>query len=240
MQPSTAGSSEAIEYLRYLQDWMGELPSVPFAQVLEEAGGAGCVALFCVDMINGFCREGPLHSAAVAGLIEPITRLLQAAYDAGVRNFVFPQDAHVPDALEFRSYPPHCMAGSSESATVAEIAELPFHSLFTVLPKNSIHSAYGTGLDSWLDSHAGVTHRIVVGDCTDLCTYQLAMHLHLRAIAAGLDMPVIVPANCVQTYNVPVSTARGLSIPAHSADLLQPVFLYNMACNGVRIVSAVL
>jgi hypothetical protein len=95
-----------------------------------------------------------------------------------------------------------------------------------------------TTFDAWLDANSALKTFIVLGDCTDLCTYQLAMHLRLRANAAQTPgVRVIVPANCVQTYNTPVPVARKLGIPAHDGDLLHAVFLYNMASNGVEVVA---
>ena len=72
------------------------------------------------------------------------------------------------------------MRGTSESLTVPELGSLPFSDLFKVIEKDSLSSSIGTELDAWLDDHREVTTFLVVGDCTDLCVYQLAMHLRLE------------------------------------------------------------
>lgn len=65
------------------------------------------------------------------------------------------------------------------------------------------------------------------------------MHLRLRANARQLrGARVIVPANCVQTYDTPLAVARKLGIAPHDGDLLHAVFLHNMAGNGVEVVGA--
>lgn len=230
---------QSADFLDYLETWQAGLPSLSLDSILAEAGEPERVGLFCVDVINGFCHEGPLHSERVRSIIAPIVSLFTAAHAAGVRHFVMTHDAHTPGAVEFRDYPPHCIRGTSESEIVPELTGLPFASEFVVLPKNSLHSALGTGLDAWLDDHPEVTHPIVVGDCTDLCTYQLAMHLRLRANAADRPHTVLLPADCVDTYDLPVAVARQNNIPAHPADLLHTVFLYNMACNGVQVVKQI-
>ena len=224
-------------YLDYLDDWMERLQPLPLEELLAEAGGPEHIGLFCVDVINGFCHEGPLSSDRVKGIIAPIARLFTLAYEAGIRHFVLPQDTHDTDAAEFAAYPPHCVRNTSESRTVPELAELPFAHLFTVLPKNSVHSAIWTGLDAWLDAHPEVTHRIVFGDCTDICTFHLALHLKTRANAANRLDPVILPADCVDTYDVPMETARQLGIPPHPGDIFHAVFLHSMFLNGIRVVS---
>jgi len=106
------------------------------------------------------------------------------------------------------------------------------------MPKRSLNSAIGTDLDSWLAAHPEITHRIVVGDCTDLCTYQLAMHLKLTANVANRRLPVVLPADCIQTYDLPVAVAQEIGVLAHPGDLFHSIFLYHMALNGCQVVAS--
>ncbi|HEV2471151.1 MAG TPA: isochorismatase family cysteine hydrolase [Chthonomonadales bacterium] len=230
---------EAQQYSVALSEWLNELPALALADLIEEAQGPKHVSLYCVDLVNGFCYEGPLCSSRVAAIVPAIVSLFERAHDLGIRNFVLPQDSHHPNAAEFASFPPHCIQGSHESQTVAELARLPFAAEFVVIPKNSLHPAYGTGFDEWNRSHPEISHRIVVGDCTDLCVFQLAMHLLLQATAANRRCPVIVPASCVDTYDLPPHTARAAGLQPHPANLLHAAALHNMAINGVRVVSSV-
>ena len=154
-------------------------------------------------------------------------------------HFVLAQDCHADDTPEFGSFAPHCVCGSKEAETVPELLALPFSDRFTVIPKNSISSAIGTTLDAWLNQHhQDVDTSVVVGDCTDLCTFQLAMHLKLRANAHGYDQRVLVPADCVQTYDLPVDIAENLGIMPHDGDLMHAIFLYQMALNGIEVVAS--
>ncbi len=221
-------------FVNYLDQWLAALPAVGIKKALPDPAQS---AVLSVDIINGFCTVGPLASPRVQGIVKPIVALFNAAHKHGVRNFILTQDTHAPDAVEFGAYPPHCVRGTAESETAPELLALPFAKDFVRFPKNSISSSLNTGLDRWLKQHAAVHTFVVVGDCTDLCTYQLAMHLRLRANAHQLTQArVIVPANCVQTYDTPVAVARKLGIPAHDGDLLHAVFLHNMASNGVEVV----
>jgi hypothetical protein len=64
------------------------------------------------------------------------------------------------------------------------------------------------------------------------------MYLRLRANVLGLrQVRVIVPADCVQTYDLPVETAQELGALPHDGDLLHRVFLYHMALNGIEVVA---
>ena len=230
-------STRTGAFIDYLDEWLQDLLPMPLESLIQEADGPHHVGVFCVDVINGFCYEGPLASRRVAAIVPPIVELFENLYAADVDHFVLTHDAHNPAAVEFVDYPPHCIRGTSESAIVPELMQLSFASQFHLVSKNSISSSEGTTLDAWLDAHPGITHRIVVGDCTDICTYQLAMHLKLRTNAADKLHPVIVPVNCVDTYDIPLEIAQAEDIPAHPADLMNAMFLYSMERNGIRIVS---
>ena len=61
------------------------------------------------------------------------------------------------------------------------------------------------------------------------------MHLRLDANARQLQRRVIVPADCVDTYDRGVAVAAEQGGLPHDADLLHAVFLYHMALNGVEV-----
>ncbi len=222
-------------FLAYLSEWYEALPTVALQEVI--AAKPEQVALFSIDMINGFCKEGPLAGERVGNLISPVVDLLQRTYDLGVRAYLLAQDTHDPQAPEFSAYPPHCIAGTPESETVSEIQALPFADELTIMPKNSLSVDIATTLGDWMQAHAQVNTFIVIGDCTDLCVYSAAMHLRLWANAHNIQRRVIVPANAVDTFDTPVSVARELSIKAHPGDLHHVLFLHHMALNGVEVVA---
>ena len=222
-------------FVTYVEQWLDSRPTIALRDVLRDPRRA---AVLCVDVINGFCTIGPLASPRVQGIVAPIARLFAAAHELGARHFLLPQDTHDPHAVEFQQYPPHCVRGTVESVTAPELKALPFAGAFTVIEKNSISSSVNGKLDAWLEAHPEVNTFIVTGDCSDLCTFQLAMHLRLRANEFQLaDARVILPADCVQTYHTPLDVAERLGIPPHDADLLHALFLFNMATNGVEVVA---
>jgi nicotinamidase-related amidase len=224
-------------FLSYMAEWKENLQPLDLASAIE--GRPQRAAIISVDVTNGFCYEGPLASPRVATIVKPIVALFQRAYGLGVRHFILPQDTHDPDAVEFGSYPPHCVRGSSQSQTVPEIKGLPFADLFITMPKNCIDSALGTDLDAWVDDHPEVDTFIVVGDCTDLCTYQLAMHLRVRANAFNRQVRVIVPEDGTDTYDLAVNVAHEIGAVPHNGDLLHLISLYHMMLNGVEVISSI-
>jgi nicotinamidase-related amidase len=229
-------SEKSVGYLHFLEEWLVTRPPVHLDDVVAASGGPDHVAIVSVDLIVGFCHDGPLSSPRIAGILPAVRRLLERAAMAGVSNVVLTQDTHREDAEEFESYPPHCVAGTPESATAPELATLTFADGFTIVEKNSISSLIAPGFHEWEQQRGPFTTYIVVGDCTDLCVYQAAMALKTRSQANHLGQRVIVPANCVETYDLPVSTAETINAQPHPGDLLHHVFLHSMAQNGVEVV----
>ena len=212
------------EVTGFVSDWYSKLEPANFKDIIADPESVG---LFSADMINGFLRTGPLASDRVNTLTEPVVSLFSRSWDLDVREFLLLQDTHDPETPEFNAYPSHAIVGTEESATIPELTSLPFADRFTVIEKNSLNPAIGTIFDSWLAEHEHIKTAIVVGNCTDLCVYQLAMHLKLHANALNLiEFNVIVPENCVNTFDTPI----------HPGDYFHQLFLYHMASNGIRIV----
>jgi nicotinamidase-related amidase len=186
------------------------------------------------------CTVGPLSSPRVNQIVEPITRLFQTAWEQGVRDIALPQDTHPADAVEFGQYAPHCIRGTVESETVAAFQALPFFDQLAVHEKNSINSGVNAAFVEWVRARSQIRNWIVVGDCTDLCTYQLAMYLRTEANENQKQgVRVILPVDCVDTYDLPVDTAQQIGAIPHDAELLHHIFLYSMRLNGVEVVTEI-
>jgi hypothetical protein len=224
---------KSTPFLEYLVDWQASLPAVSLVDVCATPERT---AILSVDIINGFCYQGSLSSPRVKAIINPIIDLFKRSWVLGVRDILLCQDTHDPKAVEFGQFPPHCVRGTYEAEAVTEIKNLPFYELITQLEKNSISSTMGTGLDDWIVDHPEKETFIVVGDCTDLCTYQLGMFLRLDANDRMLKRRVVAPTNAINTYDMPVEVARQIGALPHPGDLLHVLFLYHMALNGIEVV----
>ncbi|MBI4067379.1 cysteine hydrolase [Candidatus Gottesmanbacteria bacterium] len=224
-------------FLDWIENWKEKLESIRFADLSKNPAK---IAIISVDMIVGFTHEGNLASPRIKGVIPNVVGLFQKAYDYGVRNFVLLQDTHHEEAREFSTYPKHAVRGSKESETIPELKNLSFSDLFKVVEKNSIHPVHGTSFRRWFRDHEGVETFIVVGDCTDLCVYQTAMHLKIWADAHQTKRKVVVPENCVETYDLSVETAKKIGVIPHDGDFLHKTFLYHMKLNGIEIVKKII
>lgn len=225
-------------FVQWMLDWRDGLRPVSLAGLLSD--GAETVGILSVDVIKGFCSVGPLASPRVNQIVAPITMLFERAWAAGVRDIALSQDTHPADAVEFMSYAPHCIRGTEESETVEAFRALPFFDQLTVIEKNSINAGLTDRLSEWLRARPHITTWIIVGDCTDLCTHQLAMHVRLSANQHQQSgVRVILPVNTVDTYDLPVDTAQQIGAVPHDAEFLHLTFLYHMMLNGIEIVTEI-
>jgi hypothetical protein len=241
--PKTVGgdlASAARPFLTWLEGWVGLLPALDLrAFMVEKKIESGNVCVVSADLVNGFCYEGPLASIRIRDVVGPSVELFNRAHALGVRDFVLVQEYHTHAAVEFEQYGPHCIRGTQEADTVAPLKDLPFAGRFKIVHKNSLHPALSTDLDAWLDARPQLNTFITVGDCTDLCLYQLALHLKLSANARDRHVSVIVPADCVDTFDTSIETAEKIGALPHDANLLHPLFLYHMALNGATVVRSI-
>lgn len=217
---------QAPEFLQWLEGRF--LPSLPaFEWPAPER-----TAILVVDLVRGFCHLGPLASPRVEGLIGPTVAFLQDAQGRGVGHFCFCCDEHPPDSPEFLAYPPHCLTGTPESDLHPDLAALNLGPRF---PKGALDAMLETGLPVYLADHPEVDHFVVIGDCTDLCIYQTAMHLRMLANARKLDWKVVVLADLVDTFDIPLEVAEKIGALPHPGDFLHALGLYQLCLNGCRV-----
>ena len=224
------------DFLDWLSAWYANLQPMSLAAAITEPASA---ALCTVDMLNGFCYEGTLSSPRSAACVPPIANLFQRAYERGVRNLISIQEWHSEHAEEFKAYGTHCVRGTHEAELVRELATLPFARDIEIVHKNSLHTIVDTTMEQWLGNHSVIDTFIVTGVCTDLCAYDLALDLKLRANVRDIPRRVIVPANCVNTYDLPVGTAKKIGALPHDGDLAHAYFLYMMALNKIEVVKEI-
>jgi nicotinamidase-related amidase len=224
------------DFLEYLENWLDDRPTLSLGEAIPKPENS---AIISIDVINGFLYEGPLSSPRVAAIDDPITRLMKAAWEKGLRDILLVQEGHSEDSLEFDAFGEHAVRGTHQAQAIDKIKNLPFYDRLTTVYKDSVHPALNNGFDEWVESRGSLDTFIAVGDVTDICVYQLAMYLKLQANAYHQERRVIVPANCTQTWHLSVQAAEELPAMPHHGDLMHAIFLYHMALNGVEVVKAI-
>ena len=144
-------------------------------------------AVLVVDMLKGFLEEGyPLYVGDKARQIIPnIQGLLEQALAQGSKIF-FVCDQHEPDDLEFKMFPPHCIAGTPEAEVIPKLAKYPGE----IIPKKRYSAFFNTSLEEKL-KQLKPDKIIVCGVLTDICV------MHTVADARNRDYYVEVPVDCV-------------------------------------------
>lgn len=229
-------AEKSTEFLNYLEHWLDSRPTIKLSEVISEPEKS---AIISVDVINAFLYEGPLSSPRVAPIGESISNLMRESWGLGLRDILLVQDHHTEETQEFSEYGQHAVGGTNQAEAIDLIKNLPFYNKLTTIYKDSIHPALNNGFDDWVDQREQLNTIIAVGDVTDLCVYQLATYLKLRANANKKDRRVIVPVNCVQTWHLSVEDAEDLPAMPHHGDMLHATFLYHMALNGIEIVKEI-
>lgn len=220
------------DFLPWLTEWEKKLPAVRLQDLQKDPQK---IAVVSVDMVVGFCHKGALASPEVKSIIPDVVEVFTNAHEYGITTFLLAQDAHYAQATEFAAYPPHCVKGSEEAEAIPELKELPFAKKFITIEKNSLSVAYNTTFANLLKKQPEIDIFVIVGNCTDLCVYSMAMHLRLSANAENKKRRIIVPANAVGTYDMSVEKAKDLGAMPHPANLLHPLFLYHMSLNAVEV-----
>lgn len=229
-----------FEFIKYIKDeWFPQLKRKNIDDVIKSAGGADKVMVLSVDMIVGFCCKGRLASPRINAIIRPIINLFKLSYSKGIRDFILTQDLHSEDSEEFKQFGPHAVGDSEEADTIEEIKGLDFFNLFKIFPKKTISSFTGTKLEGYIKSKDSINTFIIVGNCTDLCVYQLALALKLISNEGKLKWNIVLPEECSATYHLSVEDAEKINTLPHCGDTLRLIFLYHMSLNGIEVVKKI-
>jgi nicotinamidase/pyrazinamidase len=137
-------------------------------------------ALIIVDVQNDFCEGGSLAVAGGTAVARSVSSLLTAG-NHGYDHVVATKDYHVDPGSHFsdhpdylRSWPVHCVAGTSGSDFHPDLATEPIEEVFRKGAHAAAYSGFegtaddGAPLADWLRAR-GVDAVDVVGIATDYC-----------------------------------------------------------------------
>ncbi|TDV24459.1 nicotinamidase-related amidase [Mycoplasmopsis mustelae] len=170
-----------------------------------------------IDMLNGFCKFGPLSSQRINRIIPNIVEVLNKSDD-----ILFVCDAHSIDDLEMKQYPIHCLKDSLEAEVVDELKPYQRQKNAKTVLKNTTNGFYEV-LPSYWDQYDEFEF---VGCCTDICVLQFVMNLKIWFNKIGSKKPIYVIQKCVETFDS----------PTHNGDEMHKLALQLMQEAGVEIV----
>jgi nicotinamidase-related amidase len=212
--------------------------------------GAAPTGLVIVDEVAGFCTVGcgPLAPAAPNAQVDRMvaeTVGLARRFEAQGWPILAFLDTHEPGKPE-PPYPPHCERGTGQENLVPELAWLGDSPAATLIRKDCINGFIGA-IDArgrnraaeWIASNR-LEAVLVVGICTDICVMDLVLTLlsaRNHGLLGDLRDVVVYEPGCA-TYDLPLATARAMSLPdtaAHPQDLAHHMGLYFMASRGAAL-----
>lgn len=192
-----------------------------------------------VDMIDGFTKEGAMHDKKIMKIVPSVINVLKSTKE---ENRVFIADTHKENAIEFNSFPPHCLEGTNESQIIDELQEYvpvdSFSKKQIIVRKNSTNACWALNLEEFcsyslheeLEKEYWTTDDyeevVIVGCCTDICVMQLAIGMKTFFNEKNIDIPITIPRDCVATYDAPY----------HSALRYHEMALSMMELAGIKIV----
>jgi nicotinamidase-related amidase len=140
-----------------------------------------------LDMLRCFLEPGMILYVGdrARGIIPKIQNLLAKEIGRGSKVF-FIADHHDPNDLEFKMFPPHCIAGTPEAELIPELTEYPGE----LIPKKRYSAFYNTELEPKLEQ-LQPEKLIICGVLTNICV------LHTTADARNRDYQVEIPVDCV-------------------------------------------
>lgn len=180
-------------------------------------------ALIVVDVINGFTIVGALSSERVTQIIGKVGKLMRSAIERSI-DIVFFADSHTKDSTEFKFFPSHCLINTTESEVVEELKAIGH---YTLIEKNSTNGYHAPKFKQYLKDNPNVKNFIVCGDCTDICVLNLCLSLKTAFDQDDKECNVIVPMQCVETFDAPSHSAELMNVMAFKLLETNGILLYN-------------
>ncbi len=153
--------------------------------------------LIVVDMVNGFVEHGALADKSIHRIVPALLERIKLAQKEGEMIVAF-RDCHSENDEEFKSYPPHCLKGSSESELIDELK--PFEKSMILIDKNTTNGFITPEFQELIKS-SYFTDIEICGCCSDICvsdlTYSLAKYLSEHKI----DTAIKVDERLIDTFN---------------------------------------
>ncbi len=178
--------------------------------------------LIHVDIIEGFINFGALHSKPAQGILPFVAELNEKMKGA---KKIFVIDRHPEGAVEFQSYPAHCIEKSGEDELVEELA--PFQDEGLIISKNSTNLFHAPAFQKFLQDNPEIENFIFVGLVSDICILQATLSLRSYFNEHNQRRRLLVLLEGIDTF--------GLGATNHPRGLHNLFSLYNMKMNGIEL-----
>lgn len=159
-------------------------------------------ALYTIDMNNGFVNFGAMANPDYNKLVPEQLRLINRFRNEGeLVNFIL--EGHKKGAVEFDSYPEHCVIGTTEAELIPEFKAEQFKPNTAIFYKNSINGMFNMSLLDMVRKLKNLREVVFQGVCADLCVMDF-----VRSYARYLDeinhkAKLFVVKSAIDTFDAP-------------------------------------
>lgn len=159
-------------------------------------------AIYIVDMNNGFVNFGAMANPKYNELVPEQVKLVnKIRKENGLVNFIL--EGHNDDALEFKTYPKHCVLGTDEAKLIPELIKEQDKENTKTYYKNCINGMLNRDLQDDIKNLKKLREIIVAGVCTDLCVMDFA-RTYLRYLdQINKETKLFVIKNATDTFDAP-------------------------------------
>lgn len=178
-------------------------------------------AVYIVDMNNGFCEKGNLACPDIKEIVPNIKKLIKDVYDRNGGIF-FVNDAHKENSVELKRYPEHCIS-DYEKAIINEFTE-EMAMAKGFYEKNSTCALFAPMMMFDIKFMKKLEKVYITGCCTDICIINFAIPLRNLFDEMNRDVKIIVPKNCVSTFDA----------DGHNKEIISNMAFSFMKNNGVN------
>ena len=179
--------------------------------------------LIVIDMVNGFVKEGVLAAPSIMRVVPRQQELLKEALDSNDTGIVFIRDSHPENAIEFKTYGPHCIEGTKETEVIDELKY--YEQYAKEYFKNSTNLMYAPNFMEDLLKYNNLEKLRLMGCLSEVCIENGAIGLRTFLDQHNKDTEVHVHADAIDTFDA----------PGHSANHVTDEAIKKMQANGIKI-----
>lgn len=177
--------------------------------------------LIVIDMVNGFVKEGALAAPSIQRILPENKRLVEAFIDREDHAVAFIRDSHTPNAVEFQTFGPHCLADTVESLLEDTLA--PYEHDALVYKKNSTNFVFAPEFLEDIANMINLEEVVLNGCLSDYCVKNGGITLRNLFDQQDRNIKIYVEEDGIDTFDA----------PNHNVDEENERALQDMANNGL-------
>ena len=159
-------------------------------------------ALFVIDMNNGFVNFGAMANPTYNNLVPEQLRMIEKfRKEDQLINFIL--EGHNEGAVEFNTYPAHCIKGTAEADLIPEFINEQNKNNTNTYYKNCINGMLNRNLQDDIKALKDLKEVIIEGVCTDLCVFDFGRTALRYFDELNRDIKMFVVKNAVDTFDAP-------------------------------------